>query len=109
METQELRYKTVRDGRSAGCPHAHSTQGAKDVERTKTKREQRLTSRVMIEDTCSINAGILNIISEVDPFCFTSPFIYSAPKDIDQCQVQGRGGTKVRGCACIAEYEEDQE
>ena len=46
----------------------------------KLARKLELTSRVIIEDTCSINAGILNIISEVQPFCFTSPLIYDATK-----------------------------
>ena len=36
-----------------------------------------LTSRVIIDDTCSIKTGILKIISDVRPFCFTSSFTYT--------------------------------
>ena len=41
----------------------------------------KLASRLVIDDTCSTNAGILNIISEVEPSCFTSLFTYHAKKD----------------------------
>jgi len=44
--------------------------------RTGGGKKQKLTSRLMIEDTCAINAGILNSISEVDPFCLTWSFTY---------------------------------
>ena len=38
------------------------------------RTETELTSRLIIDDTCSIKTGILKIISEVGPFCFSWPF-----------------------------------
>lgn len=48
----------------------------------------RRTSRVMMEDMCSIMRGILNIIWSVLPSCFVTPFtcaarVFSAPTDED--------------------------
>ena len=53
-----------------------------------------LTSRVIIEDTCSINAGILNIMSEVHPSCFTSPFTYQ-PNDKLRPSTKARNESKA--------------
>lgn len=33
------------------------------------------TSRVIMEEMCSMSLGIGNIISEVLPFCFSAPLI----------------------------------
>ena len=41
-------------------------------------RKKELTSRVIIDDTCSIKAGIVNIVPEVLPFCFNWPFNWHA-------------------------------
>ena len=48
----------------------------------------------MIEDTCSTNTGILNIISEVEPSCFTWPFNYRTQKCM--AEWRGRGTTGHR-------------
>ena len=45
----------------------------------------------MIDDTCSINTGILNIISEVVPFCFAWPFTYHTQKKKSQAKHKEEG------------------
>ena len=68
------------------------------------KGKRNLTSRLMIDDTCSISAGILNIISEVDPFCFTWSFsCQDNHSQVRQAKNRTRGGgrrpnTDIHSC-----------
>lgn len=63
--------------------------------------KKELTSRVIMEDTCSIKAGILKIISEVHPCCFTWPFTCDAPEATkaehkDRIQMENSKGTETK-------------
>lgn len=58
--------------------------------RTETGKGTKLTSRLITDDTCSIKSGILKIISEVTPFCFSWPFTYHEAKRKGTGQAQNR-------------------